>query len=640
MSIRKRDVHFSDWTKVRHALVCNNVQGITETSSLDEVRAFLINSESGSNPFYYYVCYIKETKEIYTHGEFYDCSYTGGSDIDQIIEEIQGKIEVLEDNKVDSEDFANLVSEVEENEEVTAKALTELNNVKASKVDVDELINQIKDLINLKEDRLSCDDFKTINGECPLGEGEINIVEPDHFKTNPTVQTGTIQTVSVNGDGHVTSITARSLTPTDIPDIDASKITSGTISIDRLPHGALERLYILANRQAAIEHSEVSEGDTIMLVDENNTMYFCVNNNGATFDEKFRVYTAAAATSVSWEGITGKPDLVTQDELNVVKEEYLPLSGGTLSGDITAPTFIGNLTGNADSATVFGHSSPFVQDFNALNYSNNGLYHFDGDYNTGIGLPPYNAWNYSVLNMGSGSGRRQQLAIPYSAAKMFLRVNADNNWSDWREVALEGHTHDYLPITGGTITGNWISLTNDTNAYISLCNTGLLSDSVLPEYGIAFSRTDNTGTGKHGSVQGDWATYLTMNGANNRGWIFRHSSSNVASISSTGIFTGADFATNSDERLKDFVDDISIDFDKLKTIPKKTYYWKNKEKYSSELQIGTSAQELKKIYPECVNYDKDNDIYSVDYQKLSIVALAAIDKLYDRISELESKLYD
>ena len=56
------------------------------------------------------------------------------------------------------------------------------------------------------------------------------------------------------------------------------------------------------------------------------------------------------------------------------------------------------------------------------------------------------------------------------------------------------------------------------------------------------------------------------------------------------------------------------------------------------LQIGTSAQELIKIYPECVSYNENEDKYSVNYQKLSIIALAAIDKLYDRIVELENKL--
>ena len=44
-----------------------------------------------------------------------------------------------------------------------------------------------------------------------------------------------------------------------------------------------------------------------------------------------------------------------------------------------------------------------------------------------------------------------------------------------------------------------------------------------------------TGTfGGHGGVVGDWATYLTMAGAASRGWIFKHESTNVASISSQG----------------------------------------------------------------------------------------------------------
>lgn len=59
-----------------------------------------------------------------------------------------------------------------------------------------------------------------------------------------------------------------------------------------------------------------------------------------------------------------------------------------------------------------------------------------------------------------------------------------------------------------------------------------------------------------------------------------------------------------------------------------------------DLQIGTSAQELVKIYPECVSYNEKQDRYSVNYQKLSIIALAAIDKLYDEIQELKSKLND
>jgi hypothetical protein len=94
----------------------------------------------------------------------------------------------------------------------------------------------------------------------------------------------------------------------------------------------------------------------------------------------------------------------------------------------------------------------------------------------------------------------------------------------------------------------------------------------------------------------------------------------------------------SDERLKDFKNDVVIDFDKLKQIPKKYFTWKSDDE--KILNIGTSAQELENIYPELVNeYPEGDEVYkTVNYANLSIVALAAIDKLNDKIKNLEEKI--
>ncbi|MDA9245698.1 tail fiber domain-containing protein [Polaribacter sp.] len=57
-----------------------------------------------------------------------------------------------------------------------------------------------------------------------------------------------------------------------------------------------------------------------------------------------------------------------------------------------------------------------------------------------------------------------------------------------------------------------------------------------PTYGMMFTGT--AGSGTHGAVTSDWATYFTMNNANNRGWIFRRvGSGNSASISAAGAAT-------------------------------------------------------------------------------------------------------
>jgi hypothetical protein len=57
-----------------------------------------------------------------------------------------------------------------------------------------------------------------------------------------------------------------------------------------------------------------------------------------------------------------------------------------------------------------------------------------------------------------------------------------------------------------------------------------------PTYGLMFTGTSGSGT--HGDVTGDWATYFTMNNDNSRGWIFRRvGSGNSASISAGGVGT-------------------------------------------------------------------------------------------------------
>ena len=56
--------------------------------------------------------------------------------------------------------------------------------------------------------------------------------------------------------------------------------------------------------------------------------------------------------------------------------------------------------------------------------------------------------------------------------------------------------------------------------------------------------TGTSGSGTHGFVTGDWATYFTMDNSSNRGWVFRNQTTgNVASISNTGKATFAEIQT-------------------------------------------------------------------------------------------------
>ena len=113
----------------------------------------------------------------------------------------------------------------------------------------------------------------------------------------------------------------------------------------------------------------------------------------------------------------------------------------------------------------------------------------------------------------------------------------------------------------------------------------------------------------------------------------------TASIDGNGNITGLGtvsakgFYETSDENLKWFTGEIPVDFEQLKTIPKEYFIWRNRE---TPINIGTSAQKVQKVYPELVMESEGH--LSVDYAKLSIVALKAIDILNERIEKLEEEI--
>ena len=102
---------------------------------------------------------------------------------------------------------------------------------------------------------------------------------------------------------------------------------------------------------------------------------------------------------------------------------------------------------------------------------------------------------------------------------------------------------------------------------------------------------------------------------------------------SGSVYAASGFYESSDERLKDFKDPLSIDLDKLKSLRKSYFTFKDD---LTKSHIGVSAQEIQTVFPEIVS---ETDGYlNVDYSKLSVIALAAIDTINDNYKELEKRL--
>lgn len=124
----------------------------------------------------------------------------------------------------------------------------------------------------------------------------------------------------------------------DITSLDASKITSGTISIDRLPQGALERLIVVTDDTARFKltSATVQKGDTVK-VTSTEKMYYVVDETKLSTEEGYEIYAAGTAASVPWSGITDKPETYTPSNHNHIVSEIsdfpssLPANGGNAS---------------------------------------------------------------------------------------------------------------------------------------------------------------------------------------------------------------------------------------------------------------------------------------------------------------------
>ena len=106
-------------------------------------------------------------------------------------------------------------------------------------------------------------------------------------------------------------------------------------------------------------------------------------------------------------------------------------------------------------------------------------------------------------------------------------------------------------------------------------------------------------------------------------------------VNSNVWFEGSNLYASSDERLKNIKENAVFTLEDVSNIRKVYYTYKNDE--TNKLELGVIAQDVQTICPQIVSVD-DEGYLSVAYDKLSVVALSAIDELYQRVKKLEEKI--
>lgn len=138
-------------------------------------------------------------------------------------------------------------------------------------------------------------------------------LKTDNAPTATKLQAARIIALSGAVTGSVSSDFRSNVTIfTTLANFDASKIASGTISIDRLPKAALERLIVVADDTArfALTTATAQSGDTVK-VTSTGKMYLIKDESKLNSEDGYEPYTASQASSVPWSGVTGKPSTFT-----------------------------------------------------------------------------------------------------------------------------------------------------------------------------------------------------------------------------------------------------------------------------------------------------------------------------------------
>lgn len=266
----------------------------------------------------------------------------------------------------------------------------------------------------------------------------------------------------------------------------------------------------------------------------------------------------------------------------------------------------------------------------------------------GIGITDISGTDYS----GSGAKNTVTVTLSNNTTKTFTVYNGTDG-TDGSDGVDGTNGKDGTNGTDGVGISN-ITSTNNTGSGEANTITVTLTDGSSKSFTVYNGEKGNTGAkgddgadGKDGTTLSD-STITTINSlvestiGSGYGSILCGDSNDKltgigasgASVDNSGNINASAFYETSDENLKWFTGEIPVDFEQLKTIPKQYFVWRNRE---TPTNIGTSAQKVQEIYPEIVSTAQDGHL-TVDYGKLSIVALKAIDLLNEKIERLEAEI--
>lgn len=314
---------------------------------------------------------------------------------------------------------------------------------------------------------------------------------------------------------------------------------------------------------------------------------------------------------------------------------YLPLTGGTLTGVLTATGFSGPLTGNVtgnvtgSSGSCTGNAasassvSGLTLSSSAGGVNPNDVTQNQIGYNTTVSL--FGQTDGGLYSSAHSSSWIHQIYGDFRTGQIAIRGKNNGTWQAWRSVLDSGNYSSYaLPVSGGTmsgtITGTTTSMAMSTDSSTRgsfICRASGTGDANLAgmtfwndSYAIKMGIRADGYFGLGGWSRAAWSWYSAPDGS---------------------MVAAGNVTAYSDEKLKKNWRDLPSDFIEQLALVKHGIY----DRVDEELtQVGVSAQSLQKVLPDAVMMGLE-DTLTVAYGNAAMVSSV---KLAERIVEQDARI--
>ena len=360
-------------------------------------------------------------------------------------------------------------------------------------------------------------------------------------------------------------------------------------------------------------------------------------------------------------------------------------SGSGLDADTLDGTQLSAIYSNSAVANT---SVNKVYENSAITFGASYLQWMDNSGTGGTGLNgaqpgnPFSDWHHHLVqNHGNSGGYYVDIASSFHSDRVHFRRLQNGTFGSWREFWHNGNDGSGSGLDADLLDGynaeegavNNSIVKRDGTASIKAHGLSLMRQStpttVISWYNEAYYNWQDymasagvTSCGPNGNLTAptglagvtSWALRSRMEGVSTYGWNWETGggggggatatskmslNATTGNLQITGSFTaGGDVTAYSDKKLKDDVKVIENAVEKIKQVRGITFIRNDIE--DSKRQAGVIAQEVEKVLPEVVGYDKDRDTKTVAYGNMVSLLIEAIKEQQETIDKLTSRIDD